>query len=199
MTKLAVVYHSLYGHTQLQAEAVVRGAKSIPDVAATLYTVEEASAKLDELDQADAIIFGCPTYMGNMSAGMKAFIEAAAKKWFTLAWKDKIAGAFTNSSSFSGDKLNTLVGLVINAMQHGMIYVGLGLMPSANRPDDFQSPSGPGPDAHNRVGSFTGPMSASFQITPPAAPMKGDLETAEIYGARVATITSQFLRGRKTA
>ena len=50
---------------------------------------------------------------------MKKFIEAAAKKWFTLAWKDKIAGAFTNSSSFSGDKLNTLVGLFINAMQHG--------------------------------------------------------------------------------
>ena len=79
---------------------------------------------------------------------MKSFIEAAAKKWFTLAWKDKIAGAFTNSSSFSGDKLNTLVGLVINAMQHGMIYVGLGLLPSANRPDDFQSPNGPAPDAH---------------------------------------------------
>ena len=47
---------------------------------------------------------------GNMSAGMKAFIEAAAVKWFSLAWKDKIAGAFANSSSFSGDKLNTLVG-----------------------------------------------------------------------------------------
>jgi len=183
----------------LQAEAVLRGAQSIPDVAATLYTAEDAAAKLDELDQADAIIFGCPTYMGSISAGMKSFIEAAAKKWFTLAWKDKIAGAFTNSSSFSGDKLNTLVGLVINAMQHGMVYVGLGLLPSANRPDDFQSPNGPAPDAHNRVGSFIGPMSASFQVNPPNAPVKGDLETAEIYGARVATITSQFLRGRKDA
>lgn len=107
----------------MQAEAVLRGAQSIPDVPATLHTAEDAAANLDELDQADAITFGCPTYMGNMSAGMKSFIEAAAKKWFTLAWKDKIAGAFTNSSSFSGDKLNTLVGLVINAMQHGMIYV----------------------------------------------------------------------------
>jgi len=41
----------------------------------------------------------------NMSDDMKKFIEVAAKKWFTLAWKDKIAGSFTNSSSFSGDKL----------------------------------------------------------------------------------------------
>ncbi len=116
MSKIAVVYHSIYGHTKLQAEAVLRGVKSVPSVTAQLYTVEEATAHLDDLDAADAIIFGCPTYMGNISAGMKAFIEAAAKKWFTLAWKNKIAGAFTNSSSFSGDKFNTLMGLVVNAM-----------------------------------------------------------------------------------
>jgi NAD(P)H dehydrogenase (quinone) len=195
MSKIAVVYHSTYGHTKLQAEAVLRGAQSVSGASATLYTAEEAAAKLDELDSADAIIFGCPTYMGSMSAGMKQFIEAAAKKWFTLAWKDKIAGAFTNSSSFSGDKLNTLLGLVINAMQHGMIYVGLGLMPSANEPDGMKTVAGPSAAAHNRVGSFTGPMSASFQVHPPEAPPQGDIETAEIYGRRVAEITARFLKG----
>lgn len=196
MTKVAIVYHSTYGHTKLQAEAVLRGAKSAPDTEAAIYTAEEAAAKLDELDGYDAIIFGCPTYMGSLSAGMKAFIEAAAKKWFTLAWKDKVAGAFTNSSSFSGDKLNTLVSLMINAMQHGMIYVSLGMNPSANRPDDMKSLTGPTPEAHNRVGSFIGPMSASFQVHPGEAPGPGDLQTAEIYGRRVAEITAQFLRGR---
>ena len=196
MTKIAIIYHTTYGHTKLQAEAVLRGAQSVSSASAALYTVAEATARLDELDAADAIIFGCPTYMGNMSAGMKAFLETAAKKWFTLAWKNKVAGAFTNSSSFSGDKLNTLVGLVINAMQHGMIYVGLGLMPSANRPDEMNTVNGPGPEAHNRVGSFTGPMAASFQVNPPGAPPKGDLETAELYGRRVAEITSQLIKGR---
>ncbi|HEY5895018.1 MAG TPA: flavodoxin family protein [Chthoniobacterales bacterium] len=196
MPNVAIVYHSLYGHTKLQAEAVLRGALSVTGTTAKLYTAEEATAKLDELDGADAIIFGCPTYMGSMSAGMKTFIEAAAKKWFTLAWKDKIAGAFTNSSSFSGDKLNTLFGLVVNALQQGMIYVGLGMLPAANQPESFQSPAGPGPEAHNRVGSFIGPMSASFQVAPPDAPVKGDIETAEIYGARIASITAQFVRGR---
>jgi NAD(P)H dehydrogenase (quinone) len=137
--------------------------------------------------------------MGSMSAGMKTFVEVAAKKWFVSAWKDKVAGAFTNSSSFSGDKLNTLLGLVINAMQHGMIYVGLGMMPSANRPGDMNSTTGPGPEAHNRVGSFVGPMSASFQVNPPDAPSKGDIETAEAYGRRVAEITLQFVNGRKGA
>ena len=196
MTKVAIVYHSTYGHTKLQAEAVLRGAKSAPDTEAAIFTAEEATGRLDELDGYDAIIFGCPTYMGSMSAGIKAFIEAAAKKWFTLAWKDKVAGAFTNSSSFSGDKVNTLVGLMINAMQHGMIYVSLGINPSANRHDDMKTLAGPTPEAHNRVGSFIGPMSASFQVAPGEAPGPGDLATAELYGKRVATITAQFLRGR---
>jgi NAD(P)H dehydrogenase (quinone) len=196
MTKIAVVYHTTYGHTKLQAEAVCRGVSSVPGASVQLYTAEEASSRLDELDAADAIIFGCPTYMGSMSAGMKAFVEKAAKKWFTLAWKDKVAGAFTNSSSFSGDKLNTLVGLMINAMQHGMIFVGLGMMPSANRPEEMKSVAGPGPEAHNRVGSFIGPMAASFQVNPPGAPPTGDLETAEAYGRRVADITARFVKGR---
>ncbi len=198
MTNIAIIYHSTYGHTKLQAEAVLRGAQGMPAVSAKLYTVEEATARLDELDAADAIIFGCPTYMGSMSAGMKAFIEVAAKKWFTLAWKDKVAGAFTNSSSFSGDKLNTLIGLMINAMQHGMVFVGLGLLPSANKPTAMDTLSGPGPDAHNRVGSSIGPMATSFQVKPPSAPGPGDLETAELYGARVAGVTAQLLRGRNT-
>jgi NAD(P)H dehydrogenase (quinone) len=196
MPNIAIIYHSLYGHTKLQAEAVQRGAQAVAGARVTLYEVADAAAHLDDLDTSDAIIFGCPTYMGSMSAGMKTFLEAAAKKWFTLAWKDKIAGAFTNSSSFSGDKLNTLLGLVINAMQHGMIYVGLGLMPSANKPDEMNTVTGPGPDALNRVGSFTGAMAASFQVRPPAAPAKGDIETAEAYGRRIAEITAQFVRGK---
>src|SRR5580700_10666077 len=149
MANVYIVYHSGFGHTKLQAEAVHRGAAAVAGTRAEIRTTDEASANLDELDQADAIIFGCPTYMGSMSAGMKAFIEVSAKKWFTLAWKDKVAGAFTNSSSFSGDKLNTLVGLVINAMQHGMIFVGLGMLPSSNRPEEMNQIAGPGPESHN--------------------------------------------------
>ena len=196
MSRIAIIYHSTYGHTELQAQAVLCGVQSVPPVDAQLYTAEKAIARMDELDAADAIILGCPTYMGSMSAGMKTFIEAAARKWFTLAWKNKIAGAFTNSSSFSGDKLNTLIGLVINAMQHGMIFVGLGMMPSNNKPEAMNQIEGPGPDAHNRVGSFLGPMASSFQVKPPDAPCKGDIETAELYGRRVAEITRQFVRGR---
>jgi NAD(P)H dehydrogenase (quinone) len=194
MAIVAVVYHSGFGHTKIQAEAVHRGAAGVKGIEAKLYTTEDAAVKLDELDQADAIVFGCPTYMGNMSAEMKRFIEVAAQKWFTQSWRDKVAGAFTNSSSFSGDKLNTLIGLVINAMQHGMIYVGTGMLPAASHPESMTSVQGPGPDVQNRVGSFVGAMSASFQVQPPHAPPPGDVLTAESYGTRVAQITLK-LRG----
>ncbi|MBW1842199.1 MAG: flavodoxin family protein [Deltaproteobacteria bacterium] len=196
MSKLIIVYHSTYGHTKIQAEAVHSGADSVEGVEAELMTTAEAVGKLDELDNADAIIFGTATYMGNIAAEMKKFMEASVGKWFEAAWKDKIAGAFTNSSSFSGDKLNTLQGLVIFAMQHGMIWVGTGMFPSENDMDAMNSVEGPGPEAHNRVGSFVGPMAASFQVDPPAAPPKGDIETAEAYGRRVAETTVQFVRGR---
>lgn len=196
MTKVYIVYHSGYGHTKLQAEAVHRGAASVDDTEAILMTSDEAAEQLDKLDEADAIILGSPTYMGSMSADMKKFLETAAQKWFSLAWKDKVARAFTNSSSFSGDKLNTLVGLVINAMQHGMIYVGLGLHPASSDPESMNSISGPGPEVHNRNGGYIGPMSTSFQVNAGEAPSKGDLETAEVYGRRVATITGQLMRGR---
>ncbi|MFE4106282.1 flavodoxin family protein [Almyronema epifaneia] len=195
-SQLFVIYHSGYGHTRRQAEAVYQGAASVEGIEAELITAEEAIARLDDLDHADAMIFGSPTYMGSMSAGMKQFVEAAAKKWFSLAWKDKVAGAFTNSSSFSGDKLNTLVGLMINAMQHGMIYVGTAMLPAASNPDAMNSVEGPGPDVTNRVGSFVGAMATSFQVDPPGAPPQGDLATAEAYGKRVAEITLQFVRGR---
>ncbi|MDX1920793.1 MAG: flavodoxin family protein, partial [Candidatus Caenarcaniphilales bacterium] len=199
--KVTIVYHSKYGHTKLQAEAVHRGiekiAAGIEEIEAELITTAEAIENLDKLDSSDAIIFGCPTYMGNISAGMKEFIEVAAKKWFTQSWKDKIAGAFTNSSSFSGDKLNTLNGLMINAMQHGMIYVGTGMLPAASDPNSMNTLNGPGPEVQNRVGSSVGPMAASFQVKPPDAPPKGDIETAELYGKRVAELTLQFVRGRK--
>jgi len=196
MIKLAIVYHSGFGHTKLQAEAVHWGAASVEGVEAILLTTQEAGAAIDSLDDADAILFGSPTYMGSMSSEMKKFLEVSASKWFTQAWKDKVAGAFTNSSSFSGDKLNTLVGLMITAMQQGMIFVSLGMLPAASDPDSMNRIEGPGPEVTNRIGSYIGPMAASFQVKPGDAPSSGDLATAEAYGARVATITQQLVRGR---
>jgi NAD(P)H dehydrogenase (quinone) len=189
MKKLYVVYHSGFGHTKRQAEAVHRGAKDVDGVDSVLLTTQEATERLDELDGADAIVFGCPTYMGSLSSDMKKFFEVAARKWAAQSWKDKIAGGFTNSGSLSGDKLSTLTSLFYNAMQHSMIWVSLGMLPSQNDREAVKTIQGPGPDAHNRSGSFVGPMASSFECGPDVAPSKGDLETAELYGRRVAETT----------
>lgn len=197
MTKVAIVYHSGFGHTQVQAEAVHSGAAVLDGIEARLFTTAEATEQIDELDNYDAIIFGSPTYMGSMSADLKAFFEAAAGKWFTQAWKDKVSGVFTNSTSFSGDKLNTQVGMLINAMQQGMIHVSLGLLPAHNNPDSKKSLVGPGENELNRVGGSLGPMATSMEMDPADGPSKGDLETARLYGERVAKITQQLIRGRQ--
>src|SRR4051812_30534894 len=124
MPRVAVVFHSGYGHTKVQAEAVARGA-ALARAKVALIPVEEAVDRIGELNAADAIIFGSPTYMGSASAAMKSFMEATSKIWAEQKWKDKLAAGFVNSGSQNGDKQTVFQQLMTFAMQHGMIWVGL--------------------------------------------------------------------------
>ena len=194
MAKVAVVYHSGYGHTKKLAEAVTAGAASVSGTETTLLSVDDLPRDAPAwatLDAADAIIFGAPTYMGSYSAQFKGFIDLAAYRWASQAWKDKLAAGFTNSGSFSGDKLNTLQSLCVNAMLHSMIWVGLGLMPVQT-----EDPHGPRLEDLNRLGSFMGAMSAAAQAGPDAAPASGDLKTGEHLGKRVATLAAQLEKSK---
>ena len=190
--KIAIVYFSKYGHTRLQAEAVRDGAASFKGSDVLLLDAAEAVRRIDELDAYDAIVFGSATYMGNMAAGMKSFLEATVTKWGSGTGKNKIAGGFTNSSNFSGDKLNTLQGMMIAAMQLGMIWVGVGDIVGSNEPGAESTVDGPGPDSLNRNSASIGPMASSFGVRTPDAPPAGDLKTAWNYGCRIAEITARF-------
>ncbi|MCU0599362.1 MAG: flavodoxin family protein [Desulfobacterales bacterium] len=188
MTTIAIVYHSGYGHTEVIAKAVARGVESIEGIRLLFLKADEAQKQLDALTGCDAIIFGCPTYMGSAAASMKAFMEASSKVWMNQGWKDKIAAGFTNSGSQSGDKLNTLIQLMIFAMQHGMIWAGLGLMPGNN------NSKGSVHDI-NRIGSFAGAMSQSnVDEGPEKSPIESDQQTAELLGRRVAEITRRWVK-----
>jgi multimeric flavodoxin WrbA len=168
MTKIYVVYHSGYGHTKLQAEAVARGA------GAELMPVD--AVDFDKLADADAIIFGAPTYMGSLSAPFKTFMDASSKEWFQQKWKNKIAGGFTNSASMSGDKLNSLIQLSIFAAQNSMIWVG-----AAHEPEN------------DRFGSCLGAMAQSENAPASAEnPPAKDIARAENYGKRIAEIAAKF-------
>ncbi len=190
MAKMAIVFHSGYGHTARQAEAVMKGASSVPEVEATLYSVAEMNdQKWEALAQADAIIFGAPTYMGSLSAPFKDFMDKSSKVWFSQGWKDKIAAGFTNSGSQSGDKLNSLIQLVIFSQQHAMIWVGTGLMPGNNHSKGSVNDI-------DRLGSASGAMAQSNIDQGADAMLESDLDTASRLGARVAEKTLQFLTGR---
>ncbi len=191
MTRSAcVVYHSGFGHTKKQAEAVLDGLNQVDGVEAQLISVEklvdEGSPAWTELDAAHAIIFGCPTYMGLPSAGMKTFMEATSKRWMEQKWADKLAAGFTNSGSINGDKQNTLVGIASFAAQHGMVWINLNLMPGNN------TSKGSVADL-NRLGSFLGAMSQSnLDEGPDVVPTTADLETARRLGRRVGECAKRW-------
>ena len=180
MTSIAVVYHSAWGHTKKQAEAVHEGAQGVTSVTSHLISVTDIHDHWDKLHAAQAIIFGCPTYMGSASAAFKTFMDETSKYWKDQLWANKLAAGFTNSGSLNGDKLNTLTQLMIFAMQHSMLWVGLGLMGGNNS-------SHGSPEDLNRLGCFAGAMAQSnVDEGPDVAPPPADLKTAAYLGQRVA-------------
>jgi NAD(P)H dehydrogenase (quinone) len=190
MTKVAVVYHSGYGHTKKQAEAVQAGAIA-GDAQVNLIAIDAegnvSEAEWENLHAADAIVFGSPTYMGTVSWQFKKFADATSKPWSSLKWKDKIAGAFTNSATMNGDKHSTLQYLFTLGMQHGMVWVGTGMLPSnaksAQRNDI------------NFLGSSSGAMAQSpSDSSPEEGPLPGDLETSRLFGKRIAETARRLRR-----
>lgn len=191
MTAIAVVYHSATGRTRALAEAVARGAESArPDneIVTHVLSVEEGARSHAVLAAADAIVFGCPTYMGSASAQFKAFMDATSAIWALQGWRDKLAAGFTHSAAPSGDKLGTLTQLAVFAAQHGMVWVGLGLPPTyvaAETPEDDT----------NRLGSHLGAMA---QSRPGGGALpRGDLKTAEHLGRRVAEAALRWQAGAR--
>ena len=137
------------------------------------------------LHAADAIVSGCPTSMGTVSAGFKTFMEHTSGPWFGQAWKDKLAGGFTNSGGPSGDELTTMLALVVLAGQHSMNWISQGIVPSAL--------TGGGKDL-NRASAWLGPMATSGNESPEVTPPAGDRLTAELYGERVAKAAARWTK-----
>ncbi|WP_405068744.1 flavodoxin family protein [Kribbella sp. NBC_01510] len=194
--RIAIAFHSGYGHTAKQAEAVAAGAESVPGTVTDLVLLGEPLTDdvWARLTAADAIIFGTPTYMGSPSWVFKKFAEESVRIWAAdLAWRDKIAAGFTNSKAMSGDKLNSLVDLAVFAAQHGMIWVGLDIYPG-------WAESTASIEDLNRLGSWLGAMAQSdADLSAEKAPPATDLRTAAALGARVATVTQRHLRGALAA
>lgn len=179
MTNIAIVYHSGYGHTQAVAEAVAAGAQGVGGAKVTLIPTAEAEAREAELDAADAIIFGSPTYMGGVSADFAKFKDWTSKKYAARTWQDKLAAGFTVSAAWGGDKQNTIYQLITLAQQQGMIWVGLGLPVGNNH-------SKASPDDLNRTGASLGLMAQAHADQGNEGIGQSEFATAQSLGKRVA-------------
>lgn len=194
MATIAVVFHSGFGHTKALAEHVAKGAASVAGVTAKVISVDELppadkdrklGGRWAEVNSADGIIFGSPTYMGSVSAKFKEFMENSSGIWFTQGWRDKIAAGFTNSGGLSGDKLQSLTTMAVFAGQHSMIWVTQGVVPSAMTAGDDRN--------LNRLGAWLGAMAQSDNAGPDVTPPQADRLTHEVFGKRVAEVTLRWL------
>ena len=145
--KLNIIFYSLYGHIYQMATAVADGAKAVESAEVNLYQVPETLpkeilekiggieskkafahipiAKLDNLAEADALIFGTPTRFGNMCAQMRAFLDSAGALWAKDALVGKVGSVFTSSGTQHGGQESTLLSFHITLLHFGMIVVGV--------------------------------------------------------------------------
>ncbi len=143
MTKVLVLYYSMYGHIEKMAQEVAEGARSVKDTEVTLKRVPEimseeaakkAGAKLDqaaqiastaELADYDAIIFGTPTRFGNMCAQMRNFLDQTGGLWAGGKLIGKVGSVFTSTGTQHGGQETTITSFHTTLLHHGMIIVGV--------------------------------------------------------------------------
>lgn len=142
MTSILVLYYSRHGSTKTMAQAIARGAETMPNTEAILRTVPAISAcseatspsvpedgdiycTLDDLTQCDGLILGSPTRFGNMAAPLKYFLDSTTTTWLNGNLIGKPAGVFTSTGSLHGGQESTLLSMMLPLLHHGMMLVGV--------------------------------------------------------------------------
>ena len=206
--KIQVVFYSMYAHLYRMAEAVAEGARQVPGAEVRLLQVAELIpddileksgakkarqafarvpiAKVDELAEADAVIFGTPTRFGNMCAQMRNFLDQTGPLWATGALVGKVGSVFTGTATQHGGQETTISSFHLTLLHQGMIIVGI-------------------PYSHPGISSFEeiaggGPYGAGTLSRSDGSRMPSELElgTARFQGKHVAEITRALVLGRKT-
>ncbi|PTY38409.1 NAD(P)H:quinone oxidoreductase, type IV [Saccharospirillum sp. MSK14-1] len=143
MTKVLVLYYSMYGHMETMAKAVAEGAKSAGDVDVTIKRVPETMgaealaaigaktdfehpvASVDELADYDAIIFGSPTRFGNMTGQMRTFLDQTGGLWAQGKLVGKVGSVFTSTGTQHGGHETTITSFHTTLLHQGMVIVGV--------------------------------------------------------------------------
>lgn len=143
MSKVLVLYYSMYGHIETMANAVAEGARGVAGTEVSVKRVPElmpeevarkAGAKLDqaapvatvdELAGYDAIIFGTPTRFGNMCAQMRNFFDQTGGLWMKGALIGKVGSVFTSTGTQHGGQETTITSVHSTLLHQGMVIVGV--------------------------------------------------------------------------
>ncbi|MFZ3048239.1 MAG: NAD(P)H:quinone oxidoreductase [Desulfatirhabdiaceae bacterium] len=143
MTRILVLYYSMYGHIETLAQAVAEGARGVVGTEVIIKRVPElmpedvarkAGAKLDqaapiatvdELPNYDAIIFGTPTRFGNMCAQMRNFLDQTGRLWLDGGLIGKVGSVFTSTATQHGGQETTITSFHSTLLHHGMIIMGV--------------------------------------------------------------------------
>jgi NAD(P)H dehydrogenase (quinone) len=143
MTKVLVLYYSMFGHIEIMAQALAEGVREVEGVDAVIKRVPETLpedqalamgvkinqpapiATVEELPDYDAIIFGTPTRFGDMTAQMRSFLDHTGKLWTNGRLIGKVGSVFTSSATQHGGQESTLLSFYTTLLHHGMVIVGV--------------------------------------------------------------------------
>lgn len=200
--KVLIVFYSMYGHIAKMAEAIAEGVREVPGCEAVLRRVPETLsadilgkmgaveaqkalaaipvATMEDLEAADAIVFGTPTRFGNMCGQMRQFLDATGGLWMKGALVGKVGSVFASSATQHGGQESTILSFHTTLLHHGMVVVGL--------PYSFAGQMG--------VGEVTGgsPYGASTIVGGQGErlPSANELAGARFQGAHVARIAAKL-------
>ena len=205
MCKVLIVYYSLHGHIFSMAEAVSKGVLQVTGCEALVKRVPETLpgdvlekmgalefqkrqthiqvATMDDLAEADAVIFGTPTRFGNMCGQMRQFLDASGSLWQKGSLIGKPGSVFTSSATQHGGQETTILSFHITLLHHGMVVVGL--------PYSFAGQMGIGEiSGGSPYGASTIAGSQGERI-----PSDNELNGARFQGAHVARIALKLKEG----
>ena len=200
MTKVLVLYYSMYGHIETMASAEAEGARTVDGVEVTIMRVPEvvpedvaraAGAKMDQdapiakvadLPGFDAIIFGTPTRFGNMCAQMRNFLDQTGGLWMKGSLVGKVGSVFCSTATQHGGQETTITSFHTTLFHQGMIVVGVPY--AEQRLMKMDEITGGTPYGASTLAGTDGKRQ----------PSENELAIARYQGKHVAEITSKLVR-----
>jgi NAD(P)H dehydrogenase (quinone) len=201
---IQIVFYSMYGHVYLMAEAVKEGAAGVKSAKAAVYRVPELIpmevleksgalkaqeafahvpvATVDQLAEADAVIFGTPTRYGNMCAQMRNFLDQTGSLWMSGALIGKAGSVFTSSATQHGGQETTIISFHLTLLHLGMVIVGVPY--SEQRQSTLEEITGGSPYGASTIAASDGSR----------MPSENELSIARFQGRHVAELAGKLSR-----